>query len=260
MLSFSLPLRDFQATDPAVAGGASESAMGKTIKGLPPVAILAGSHGGRLVASGITIAGDRGGGGFNVKAARAAARTARRQAALAEELAREEERSKARGARAGPRKKAPAVPTKMRGRTQGNFRGRRKGDHGAPSWGWGRHQGNRKPTSATASHPSSGGSVAPPFGGGAHSSCSVGSGGGGSTATMEVHSSGVLSNQERPGAGLRAEAARPRRGLNEDSVVWVSSRRGSARSSWSAKNRQRREEDGAGQVETIRRLVHMGLF
>lgn len=259
MLSFSLPRRVFPAADPASDGGASEAVTGKTIAGLPPVAILAGSHGGRLVASGITIAGDRGGGGFNVKAAKAAARTARRQEALAEELAREEERSKARGGGAGPRKKAPAVPGKMREHMQG-VRGRRKGDRGASSWGWGRPQGNWKPTSATASYPSSGGSVTPTFGGAAHSSGSVGSGGGGSTATMEVCSSGTLSHQELPGAGMRAEAARPRRGLNEDSVVWASSRRGSARSSWSTKNRQRREEDGVGQVETIRRLVHMGLF
>lgn len=45
------------------------------------MAILAGSRGGRLVASGITVAGDRDGCGFNVKVARAAAREAERIAA-----------------------------------------------------------------------------------------------------------------------------------------------------------------------------------
>lgn len=46
------------------------------------MAVLAGSRGGRLVASGVTIAGDCGGGGFNVKLAKAAAREAARLAAV----------------------------------------------------------------------------------------------------------------------------------------------------------------------------------
>eukprot|EP00752_Nemacystus_decipiens_P009657 g8628.t1 len=101
-LAWSQGGRVLPATDPPGGDGGLEAALDKTIKGLPPMAVLAASHGGRLVASGITVAGDRGGGGFNVKAARTAARTALRQTALVQEIAIEEER-KARAVRAGPR-------------------------------------------------------------------------------------------------------------------------------------------------------------
>ncbi|CAM9832722.1 unnamed protein product, partial [Ectocarpus sp. 8 AP-2014] len=101
-----------------------------------------------------------------------------------------------------------------------------------------------------------GGSFAPSFGGMAQSVGSVGSGGGGSIVRTEASESTVV---------LPAEGAadtRKLRELNEDSVVWASTRRGSGRSSSSSKNRRQRhnKEEGSGQVETIRRLVHMGLF
>lgn len=231
------------------------------------MAVLAASHGGRLVASGITVAGDRGGGGFNVKAARAAARTAMRQAALAQELASEEER-KARVFRAGEAKRV-CPRGKQR---QGLLGGRRDGGRRAPSWGWGQHQESggklsRKSTTGAAAsgslhgvgHHSSGGSLAPSFGGTALSSGSVGSGGGASIVGTEASSSGTPSIREAAG-GRAAEAARKLRGLNEDSVVWASSMRASSRSGSSSRNRQRRKEHGAGQVETIQRLVHMGML
>lgn len=268
-LSFLCPplLRALPATDPPGGNGGGEAALDKTIKGLPPMAVLAGSHGGRLVASGITVAGDRGGGGFNVKAARAAARTALRQAGIAQELAIEEER-KAKGARAGPRQRVAALAGCPRQQRRDLLGSRRDGNRGASSWGWGQHHesggklSRKDTTSATASgshhgvgHHSSGGSVAPSFGGTAHSSGSVGTGGGGvSIVGTEASSSGGPSIRE-------AEATRKLRGLNEDSVIWASSMRGSNSSrNGSSRERRRRKEDRAGQVETIQRLVHMGLL
>lgn len=63
------------------------------------MAILAGSRGGRLVASSIRIAGDRGGRGFNVKAARAAAKEVARLAAATEALGPGDARGGGRGGR-----------------------------------------------------------------------------------------------------------------------------------------------------------------
>lgn len=273
------PLRAHPATDPPGDGdGGGEAALDKTIKGLPPRAVLAGSHGGRLVASGITVAGDRGGGGFNVKVARAAAKTALRKAALAHELAREEARKARRATcRAGPRKRIAAFASCPRQRRQGLLGGRQDdGDRGTSSSrkGWGQHQqggGKLKlprnaANSAAASgsphgagHHTSGGSLAPSFGGTALCPGSVGSGGGTSIVETETSSSASPSIREAVGGGA-AEAARKLRGLSEDSVGWASSMRESHESRSSSRNRRRRNEDGAGQVETIQRLVHMGLF
>lgn len=76
-----------QGTIPVARFGVgSASASMDQMTGLPPVAILAGSRGGRLVVSGVTIAGDRGGGGFNITAARAAAKEGVRLAAVKEGL------------------------------------------------------------------------------------------------------------------------------------------------------------------------------
>lgn len=233
------------------------------------MAVLAASHGGRLVASGITVAGDRRGGGFSVKEARAAARTALKQAALAQELAIEEDR-KVRTARAGPRNKVAALARCSRGQRQGLLGSKPDGDHGSSSWGRGQHQEiggklSRKATTGAAAsgigQHSSGGSLAPSFGGTALSSGSVGSGGGGGASIVETEASSSAGPSLREAAGSRAaEAARKLRGLNEDSIVWASSMRGSSRSGFSSRNRQRRNADGVGQVETIQRLVHMGIF
>ncbi|CAM9206262.1 unnamed protein product [Scytosiphon promiscuus] len=258
-----------------------EGTAGKIIDGLPPVAILAGSHGGRLVASGITIAGNRGGGGFNVSAARAAARSARRDAALAQELAREEELERGRRDRRGHgrTKDTTTTPGGARQQRQG-LRGDKRGvDLGASSWGWGQGKGrvlSRSTPPALASTAgakskqeteaknndseqlisSTGGSLAPSFGGTAHSSGSIGSGGDGSVVVTEPPDSGLsVGGPLKGGAGTLQNI----RGLNEDSVLWASTRRGSSRTSASSRNRTRKA-DGAGQVETIRRLVHMGLF
>lgn len=265
------PFRALPATDSPGGDGGGEAALDKTIKGLPPMAVLAASHGGRLVASGITVAGDRGGGGFNVKAARTAARTALRQAALAQELAIEEER-KARAARAGPRHRVAALARCPRGQRQGPLGSRRDGDRGASSWGWGKHQesGGKLSRNATtgaatggsplgAGYHSSGDSLTPSFGGTPLSTGSVGSRGGASIVGSEAASSSGTSLREAAG-GRAAEAARKLRGLNEDSVLWASSMRRSSMSGSSSRNRRRRKEDGAGQVETIQRLVHMGMF
>lgn len=208
-----------------------------------------------------------------MKAARTAARTALRQAALAQELAIEEER-KARGARAGPRKRIAALAGYPRHQRQVLHGGRRGGgDRGASSWGWGqRHESgsklSRKAMTGTAAsgsphsvahHSSGGGSLVPSFGGTAPSSGSVGSGGGATIVEKEASSSAGPSTREVAG-GRAAGVARKLRGLNEDSIVWASSMRGSSRSRSSSRNRRRRKEDGSGQVETIQRLVHMGLF
>ncbi|CAB1110919.1 unnamed protein product [Ectocarpus sp. CCAP 1310/34] len=258
----------------AVARGAGESPMDKTIKGLPPVAVLAGSHGGRLIASGITIAGDRGGGGFNVKAARAAARTATRRAALAEELAKEGERNRRKRNKADKRARTTIGTGASRQQRQGTQNGRTlHGGRGPSSWGIGQGDdckssrraildndgdgiGAAGETSPGGVPNNGGGSLAPSFGGMTQSVGSVGSVGGGSIVGTEASESTVA---------LPAEGAadtRKLRELNEDSVVWVSTRRGSGRSSASSKNRRQRQnqKEGSGQVETIRRLVHMGLF
>lgn len=261
-----MPFRALPATDPLGGDGGGESTLGKTIKGLPPMAVLAASHSGRLVASGITVAGNRGGGGFNVQAARKAARTALRQAALAQELAVEEER-KARVARAGPRHRVAALARRPRGQRHGLLGSRRDGDRGASSWGWGKHQENggklsRNATTGAAAggsphgvgYHSSGDAPAPSFGGTPLSSGSVGSRGGASVVETEASSSAGPSLREAAG-GRAAETARKLRVLNEDSVIWASGRPGS-----SSRNRRRRKEGGAGQVETIQRLVHMGMF
>lgn len=66
----------------AGAGAATGNAYGakqSTVYGvnsLPPVAVLATSRGGRLVASGITVTNDQVDGGYNVKLAQTAAREA----------------------------------------------------------------------------------------------------------------------------------------------------------------------------------------
>ncbi|CAM9375677.1 unnamed protein product, partial [Ectocarpus fasciculatus] len=256
------------------AKGAGEPPTDKTIKGLPPVAVLAGSHGGRLIASGITIAGDRGGGGFNVKAARAAARTATRRAALAEELAKEAERSRRKRNKADRRARKTNGPGASRQQRQGIHNGQElRGGRGPSSWGLGQGGGRKLSRRAVLGNDgdtigttgevlpggvphNGGGALAPSFGGMAQSAGSVGSGGGGSIVGTEVSESTVV---------LPAEGAadtRKLRGLNKDSVVWASTRRGSSRSSTSSKNRRRwhYKEEGLGQVETIRRLVHMGIF
>lgn len=258
----------------AVAKGAGESPMDKTIKGLPPVAVLAGSHGGRLIASGITIAGDRGGGGFNVKAARAAARTATRRAALAEELAKEGERNRRKRNKVDRRARITSGPGGSRQQRQGTKNGRElHGGHGPSSWGLGQGGGRKLSRRAISSNDgdaigtvgeispggvslNGGGALTPSFGGMAQSAGSVGSGGGGSIVGTETSESTVM----LPAEG--AAETRKLRELNEDSVVWASTRWGSGRSSASSKNRRRRhnKEEGSGQVETIRRLVHMGLF
>lgn len=273
-LVFPPLLRALPSADPFGSDGSGEPpAFDKTIKGLPPMAVLAASHGGRLVASAITVAGDRGGGGFNVKAARGAARVAMKQAALAQELAIEEER-KARKARPGPRNRVAALAGCPRRPRRGLPSSKHGGDRnrGASSWGRGQHQeGDGKllrsaATSAAAGgsprgagHLSGGGSLAPSFGGAALSSGSVGSGGGASIVDTEASVSAGPSIRELRGGGA-ADVVRTLRGLKEDSVVWASSMRGSSRSSSSSRNRRRRKEDGAGQVETIQRLVHMGMF
>ncbi|CAM9150457.1 unnamed protein product, partial [Hapterophycus canaliculatus] len=234
-------------------GHDGQRTVGKTIDGLPPIAILAGSHGGRLVASGITIAGDRGGGGFNVSAARAAARAALRDAALAQELAREVELERGREDRIRRRTKtASTFQVGSRQKRQGLRPSKRTGDRGASSWGWG--QGNARklsrstPTTSTkalgtssrnkgvagaSSSPrgqySSGGSLAPSFGGTAHSSGSIGSGGDESIVGTEPSgSAGAYVGEPRKGGAVAVQKVR---GLNEDSVVWASTRRGSGRSS-----------------------------
>lgn len=221
-----------------------------------------------------------------MKAARTAARTALRQVALAQELAIEEERNKARRDRAGPRTRTNTFSGGPRQRRQGPPRGRRDGDRGASSWGWG-HQGNGSKLSsgriATASDRASpagnrgttnastggsahgagyhndGGSLAPSFEGSAHYSGSVGSVGGGRIAGTDAFGSAGTSGSEVAG-GAAAATAQNLRGLNEDSVVWASTRRGSSRSSSCSRNRGRRKEVSEGQVETIGRLVHMGLL
>ncbi|CAM9705457.1 unnamed protein product, partial [Ectocarpus sp. 4 AP-2014] len=258
----------------AVARGAGESPMDKTIKGLPPVAVLAGSHGGCLIASGITIAGDRGGGGFNVKAARAAARTATRRAALAEELANEGERNKRKRNKADRRARTTIGTGASRRQRQGTQNGRELHGGRSPS-SWGLGQGDNRKASRRAISGSDGdgigaageispggvphhggGSLAPSFGGMTQSVGSVGSVGGGCIVGTEASESTVVLPVEG------AADTRKLRELNEDSVVWASTRRGSGRSSASSKNRRQRQnkEEGSGQVETIRRLVHMGLF
>lgn len=265
------PHRDLPDNDPSGGDGGDEAALDKDIKGLPPMAVLAASHGGRLVASGITVAGDRGGGGFNVKAARAAAKTALREAAIAQELAIEEER-KARMARTGPRNRVDALAGCGRGQRLVLLGSRRNRDRGAPSRGWGQHQDiggklSRKPTTGAAvcmsphgvGNHSSGGSLAPSFGGTALSSGSVASGGSASIVETDASNSAGPSIREAA-CGRAAEAPRQLRGLNEDSIVWASSMRGSSGSRSSSRNRRRRQEGGAGQVETIHRLVHMGMF
>eukprot|EP00903_Cladosiphon_okamuranus_P012920 g12063.t1 len=261
--------RDLPASDPpGIAGG--EEVQEKTIKGLPPMAILAVSHGGRLVASGITVAGDRGGGGFNVKAARAAARTALREATIAQQLAIEEER-KAKMVRTGPRNRVVADTGCRRRQRQGLLGSRRSRERCASPLGVGQHQDingkpSRKPTTGAAvsgsthsiGNHSSGGSLAPSFGGTVHSSGSVASGGNASNLETEAsHSVGPSAREAA--SGTVAEAARKLRGLEEDRVFWASSMGRFGRSRSSSKNR-RRWKDGAGQVETIQRLVHMGMI
>lgn len=261
-------------------GDDDEASIGKAIEGLPPTAILAGSHGGRLVASGIVISGDRGGGGFNVKAAKTAAKTALRQVALAQELATEEERNKATRDRAGPRMRAKNFSGGSRERRQVPSGSRRYGDGGASSWGWGQQRNSRKAattfgrTSRTANrgvigasacggsaqgvgYSNTGGPLAPSFEGSVYSG-SGGSVGGARAGTDASESVGSTGNEVVGAAG--AATAQHLRELNEDSVMWASSRRGSSRSSSCLRNRTRRKEGGEGQVETIRRLVHMGLF
>lgn len=252
------------------------ASIGKAIQGLPPKAVLAGSHGGRLVASGIIISGDRGGGGFDVKAARTAARTTLRQMALAQELAMEEERSKARRSRAGPTT-SMKESLGLRRRRRGNLPSRQHGDGSASLWGW-RHQRNdRQPASAFGrtspsrnrvasagsaakeGYSNCGDSLAPSFEGSARHSGSGGSVGGGKGVGTDASGSvGITSKQVVAVPGTAT--AQHLRGLNEDSVVWASSRRGSSRSSSCSRTRRRQNKGGEGQVETIQRLVHMGLF
>lgn len=256
--------------DTATATPVAAPSCANQTDGLPRVAILAGSRGGRLVASGITIAGDRGGGGFNVKLAKLAAREASRHAAVAKELSKDESHQGSRGRTTAPMSgRPPHGNVQQVGRAHGKEAGK------ASSWGWGRgresvknsrkgvSQGVRRVCAAWdrgATNVS--GSMQGGTGGGAHSSSGSFAPASGGAVSAGTVSSGGGSGDGTDGstsvamAGDVVSAKQTTRGLNVDSVVWAPSRRVS-RSSPSSRGRR---DDGSGQGETIRRLVHMGMF
>ena len=243
------------------------------------MAILAGSSGGRLVSSGITITGDRERGGFNVELARAAAREVRVEESAAAMLATSDED---RQGSSDWRATNGSLRQRRRNAGQG---GRVTRDVGAPLWGWKQDKGKpcRKPL---ARHLPSGGGMSsagrrqqastPPisdtyantgahhkYGGGGGpfpaSSCggvssdSVVSGGGGSVVGTEGSSG-------RSALLVGGSAGAPHskeKGLSADSVRWWSSRRTFRPAHF------HQAQGGAstvGQGETIRTLVHMGML
>lgn len=255
------------------------TSIGGTPQSLPNVAILAGSSGGRLVSSGITIAGDRERGGFNVEAARAAAREVLVKETAASKLATSGED---RQGSSDWRVTNGSLRRRKRNVGQG---GRVTRDVGAPSWGWSqekakpsrkplvRHpaagggmssagrrlQASTPPTSDTyvssgAHHKYSGGGVsfpAPSCGG--VSSDSVASGGGSSIVVTEGSSGrGALLSGGAVGMLHSKE-----QGLSADSARWWSSRHTSRPSHL---NRAQGGATAVGQGEMIRNLVHMGLL
>lgn len=245
----------------AVAAGAvarakgGVGAIGSSVKDLPPMpmAILAGSRGGRLVASGISIAGDRGGGGFNIKVARAAARDASQRAAAAAELRKSEGggRGKGGGGRSPPR----AVALRQRKPNQGRGHGEKRGGK-VSAWVWNK---GKPAASSRATAPSK--SAREVFGGAGEGSTSTDSKhGSGNSLSQGSASTGGSRTEGSSSVGLVGEtvgmASTKTRGLNGDSVIWAPSRR-MPQTSASTKGWK---GDGASQGETIRRLVHMGLF
>lgn len=233
-------------------------ATGHSASGLPPVAVLAGSRGGRLIASGISIAGDQRGGGFNIKLARGLARQASLRAAAEIQL------EKGSRARNGSRKTESFLGgSRLRNLRQG--RGPKRGG-GVSTWGWGRGKDNPSRANSTKTV-RKGGSIkdnkAVGTGSGAHVG-SVGSLGpsspGVGSSGSAVSGGGSFGGTEGSGLGntvgdvIRTAGATRR--LNADSVMWVSSKRMSQPTSLS----RRKKSDGCGQGETIRRLVHMGLL
>lgn len=249
-----------------------------TQESLPSVAILAGSSNGRLISSGITIAGDRERGGFNVEVARAAAREAFEKEISTNTLSSSEHRQ----ATVGRVQKGFRSSNQYR-RNLGEGGRVLQRDGGAPSWGWnqdkharpagkplGRPPGwmsaarsHRHQTNITAGsdgfvgnsvgHKYGGGSFPAPSCGGA--SCeSVASGVGG---TSFVGTEGSSGKSALAGSVAVRGGVQNVQGLSADSVRWWSSR-GPSRSS----SRPYRSQGGGrgGQGETIRTLVHMGLL
>lgn len=230
----------------------------------PPVAILACSRGGRLVASGITVAVDQNG-SCNAKAARAAAKEATRQVTMGKEQAHEAIRKPTFG------RTASACTGHRRRRCDrgvvktGSQGGGHKEREGASSWAL-THENRFNATSAeqpkhsaygarvrtgvsvnTKEQHQRGDAVAPSSFVFSSGSCT--SAGGGSIVETEGSTLGAL-------AGDIVQEARKARGIDGDSVAWISSRR----TSRSTPSFGARRGDGPGQGETIRRLVHMGLF
>lgn len=229
------------------------------------MAILACSRGNRLVASEITVPVGQSG-GFNIKAARAAAKDTARLSATGKELMHEATpngkcgRIGAAGARRR-RRECDQGGVANAGFKRGGLNKR----GGASSWALAQNNGPNKtstdqlkrrgfPTGhitresvGTVGQQHSGDSVAQSSF--VYSAGSCVSGGGGSVGGTEGSTLGTL-------AGDIASTTKTTRGINGDSVVWASSRR-TSRSTPSFRGRR---VDGPGQGETIRRLVHMGLF
>lgn len=235
----------------------------RAVKELPTVAVLAGSRGGRLVASSITIEGDLGGGGFNVKIARAAAREALRQAAAAKELQLQEKK-----ARGGELKGMAFVKT-AQPQQSNNRRGR-----GASSQCWDRKSASLFSGGTTAkskvkhSAPKAGVREIMVVDSTVRHDTHIAREGGienSSVATEESAHGDTLTGESASVAGKSCSGAfrkdpkgvvKKMRGLNKDSVAWSPSMR-IPRPSPSMRGR---ENNGVGQGATIRQLVHMGIF
>lgn len=230
----------------------------------PPVAILACSRGGRLVASGITVTVDQRG-RCNVKAARVAAKEATRLATMGKEQVHEDIRKhnfrRTPSTGAGHRRRRCDRGVVKTGGEGGGHKER----GGASSWALTRDNrfnatsteqpkhsaySARVRTGASVSTKQQhqrGDSVAPSSFVFSSGSCT--SAGGGSIGETEGSTLGAL-------AGDTVQETRKTRGIDGDSVAWISSRR----TSRPTPSFRARRGDGPGQGETIRRLVHMGLF
>ena len=248
------------------------NAIGGTTQSLPPVAILAGSSGGRLVSSGIAIVGDRERGGFNVEVARATAREVLVKETTANKLTNDEDRQ------GSDWRVMDGSCRRQRNEGQG---GRVTDNVGAHSWGWNQEKAtpSRKPL---VGHPAGGGmssagrrqqASTPTRNGYVSTGVNHKYGGGGSSFPAPpcggVSSDSVVSGCGSSGIGTESASGRnaiaggtvgiphKKQGLSADSVRWWSSTRTSRPSDL---YRTQRGATTVGQGETIRTLVHMGLL
>lgn len=242
---------------------------------MPPIAVLASSRGGRIVASEISVTGNCSGGGFNANVANATATKVGHRAATERDSVdgKKGRRTRTRDGADGWNSKGRSwerAGMARHGKIDLTAKKNRINSRGGPgSWdrtsslavtdSWNSNEGERVSSFGSAFQATKDVSL------GGTSYCSHGS-------TFSPSSGVVVSSScaSHGGSGVRIENLQgdsltsltggdvvpKRHALTAESVLWIPSRRKLRLTSSSRAPRQ----DRLGQGETIRRLVHMGLL